>query len=423
MTTKQSSEFPELLLESIQLEANNPRRANSLYRQIRANNVKFYKSLFLFALIMPVCAAVIAFYSSKLVHRFQNIFVVAVLFIVGYIPPVYFWFILRQKKPSSFVRCLIAVPGCCLIGIYFMFEKAFIGLSAALYACIIYGPILVGVRIVYYTLTGTIESNTALTFIEEILFGPFALLGFLLVMVIIARLEWEDLLPLGLGFRTICAGLLVNWQSLISLLLGIALGLTIFAAGTGIFLQTNLYIALLACAITGVFLGITLAFVELDLNLSRIIRIGLIRCNIRLAAWGFARYHINQALKAEKFSWDDISPMPDTVGFYLVSCLMMVADYQRLGLKVPLHFKNILDKALIASHGIKFSREWETNIKQTRLLAEGQGMLKPIHGKHNRKAPVDRHLLVFRIQCVIAVIWGIIICLGVAVAIWRKTET
>ncbi|HEC34562.1 MAG TPA: hypothetical protein ENI37_07590 [Chloroflexi bacterium] len=310
-----------LFQRALELEEVQPQRALTFYDRLGRENKDSYPDILLIAIVCPILASVVAFFASRVLEQHQSLVTVLILAGLGFTPA---WVTFQNRvlqswpeRVSGLARALaIVVPvfGTLLsdaLTLFFVF----------LLAGVLSAVILVPVSFLRHLLTDAPFLPPAQlplhiylpVFVPAFLFALALALSevrfprFFRMPLEIFRASLSDKKrwfahSLKRLVAEIPVGLRLNVSNILQFLASLGMGAVLVGAGPLGLLYDHLYRALLASGLAGGLLGLSIYRVERDLLLGNFIRLGQVRCLIRLGRMAEADYRLVQVFELPGFS-------------------------------------------------------------------------------------------------------------------------
>lgn len=292
---------------ALELEETKPADALHLYDRFDERNRKLYVDILLLAIVCPVAASIIAFFVIHSTAYFHTLITLLILSIVGYGPAILLYehrqaqgarfrhFGLRYiehyglpHERYDFLRRLHVLSRLVISLVY-----TFIGGFLVLLWTVIFSALFI-IPVSFLLLAAL--SVAQQKFVIELPFYlklPINLFGSLLGAAVCFSKIRAPVFPIKNFLSSLIVDVKLGMKDVLDNLAGIGMSLVLVGAGPLGLLYDHLYQGVLASGFTGALLGLSLYRPEKDFILGFIIKLGRIRCFLRLNRNNEARYWIN----------------------------------------------------------------------------------------------------------------------------------
>jgi hypothetical protein len=302
----------------------------------------------------------LAFFAAPRLPVNRTVSTVAIILLLGYLPPVWGW---AKKRAGQAAQVEDASRSSALgAAVLLMFGEVLWWLGVVVTYAIIAIP---GFAVVA-TLSSLIARTPWLEPDTTLATPVFTVLFVATIVFTFSDTHPRSLLDPRRAIPEIGAGLLLGAGNIVPHLAGLSIGAVVAGAGPMELLYDRLGLAMAAAALSGVLLGLTIYRIERDPYLGFLIELGHARCDVRLGRFGRARHRIGVL---------DFSPAKTETGDYLIGCLSVILGRPDTP-DVVKRLNQTLDEAQRWSGGV-----WATSVAATRQLVAdiGAGAVPGIH--------------------------------------------
>lgn len=288
----------DLSQQARELEESHPQSSLVLYDRLEEENRMYYPDILLVAIVCPILASIIAFFTSHSVAQHRTIVTLLILAVQGYGPaPLVFY--LRESRRSfgdnelavglAYLQVSLIFVGSYFTLIFLIIVTLILVLPILAVTCLVLQlyptelPLHISLLVIIPAFV--VALAVTLTRIDRSIFPstPFQKALFPFKFRNIANLIAE--VPIALK---------MEMKQILEFLTGLAIGAVLIGTGPLGLLYNHLYESIAASGFAGVMLGLSLFHVERNLRTASEIRLGQIRCLIRLNRRAEARYRLKQ---------------------------------------------------------------------------------------------------------------------------------
>lgn len=365
----------DMFQQARELEGSQPQNSLVLYDRLEKENMMHYPDILLMAIVCPILASIIAFFTSHAVAQHRTIATLGILAVLGYGPaPLVFY--LRESR-RSFGDNELAV-GLAYLQVSLIFVGSYFTLVfLAIVTFILALPILAIISLVLQLYPTELPLHISL---------PVIIPAFVVALAVtLTRIDrsifpstpfQEALFPFKLRnivnlIAEIPIALKMEMEQILEFFTGLAIGAVLVGAGPLELLYNHLYESIAASVFAGVMLGLSLFHVDRNLRTANEIRLGQIRCLIRLNRRAEARYRLKQL--------SDSAPAgrtPDIENVAQALSLLAERNWVRHPAPDPSYqLHRHLSRA--ADYG---TESWFETVRVTRSLANLEEAAEPVNG-------------------------------------------